>query len=193
VSRGQSVTDDKRDSLPRGMSHQEDADGWVPSPGPWRPPPGVKPGENWTPSPYGPRPRTEAMPEWVRIWYRLPLLDRRARVYMWHHGYWAVPPTLDWKDHGRSHVVRPYRRSWMRTRILGFRRRSRFEFGIRWSWWIRIPAYVLAAVIGRLVGGWWGALGSVLLTELGLQAISLYSGQKLRRPDVSDVLPSDGR
>src|SRR5213083_439101 len=29
----------------------------APSPGPWRPPPGVKPRENWTPSPYGARPR----------------------------------------------------------------------------------------------------------------------------------------
>jgi hypothetical protein len=81
----------------------------------------------------------------------------------------------------------------MRARVLELRRRSRFEFGITWSWWIRIPAYVLAAVIGRLVGGLWAAVGSVLLTEFGLQAISLYAGRKLRRPDVSDVLPPEGR
>jgi hypothetical protein len=36
------------------------------------------------PSPYGARPRTDAMPVWVLIWYGLPLLSRRARVYMWH-------------------------------------------------------------------------------------------------------------
>jgi hypothetical protein len=81
----------------------------------------------------------------------------------------------------------------MQARALGLRRRSRFEFGIRWSWWIRIPAYVVAAVIGRLVGGWWAALASILLAEFGLQTISLYAGQKLRRPDASDVLPLDER
>ena len=133
------------------------------------------------------------MPFWLKVWYRTPFLDRGAYVWMWHHGYWWVPPALDWKDHGRSHVMRPYRRSWMRARVLRLRRPSRLQFGIRWSWWIRIPAFVLAAVIGTVVRGLWGAVISAVLTEVGLQAISLYSGRKLRRPDASDSLSPDGR
>jgi len=38
------------------------------------------------------------MPLWLKVWYRTPFLDRRAHVWMWHHGYWWVPPALDWSD-----------------------------------------------------------------------------------------------
>jgi hypothetical protein len=42
-------------------------------------------------------PRIEAMPVWLFIWYRMPFADRWAYEWMWHHGYWWMPPTLDWR------------------------------------------------------------------------------------------------
>jgi hypothetical protein len=40
------------------------------------------------------------MPRWVRVWYRVPFIDRYAYVWMWHHGGWdvlppGVSPTID--------------------------------------------------------------------------------------------------
>jgi len=161
------------------------------------PPVGAKPGENWS-TPHGLRARTDAMPRWLTLWYRTPLLDRKARVYMWHHGFWAVPPTLDWtpsssdpEEAGSSYLSPTLPRSWLGHRVRQFRHRSRRQFGIQWSWWIRIPLYALAAVIGGLMRGRWGAVLCVVASELGLHAISLYSGRKLSRPKVSDLPPTD--
>jgi hypothetical protein len=67
--------------------------GRVFSPGGWRPPPRSLPGWNWVP-PAGAKPRLDIVPRWVRVWYRLPFLDRYAHVWMWWHGAWeVVPPT----------------------------------------------------------------------------------------------------
>lgn len=57
------------------------------SPGGWVPADGVKPAWNWTP-PGGIVAKTHVMPTWLRVWYRTPLLDRFAHVWMWHHGFW---------------------------------------------------------------------------------------------------------
>jgi len=158
------------------MSSPEDPDGWVPSPGPWLPPPGVRAGENWTPSPFGMRPRSAAMPLWVRVWRQLPLLDRRAHVYMWHHGYWSVPQSIDWvppspDDPSSSGTpLIPYRSSKLSVRLHMLRFRTLSRFGIKWSWWIRAPAYLLIAVILGLIWGVWGVLLGVVAVELGLQA-----------------------
>ena len=36
------------------------------------------------------------MPWWVRLWCSVPLVDRYAYVWMWHHGGWDVlPPGVD--------------------------------------------------------------------------------------------------
>jgi len=36
------------------------------------------------------------MPWWVRLWCLVPLVDRYAYVWMWHHGGWDVlPPGVD--------------------------------------------------------------------------------------------------
>ena len=59
------------------------------SPGGWLTPPGVMPGWNWLPTD-GASPRLDLLPLWVRAWYRIPLIDRYAHVYMWHHGAWET-------------------------------------------------------------------------------------------------------
>ena len=61
------------------------------SPGHWIVPAGQRPGWSWLP-PQGAIPQLRAVPPWVRVWYRLPLVDRYAYSYMWHHGGWAVLP-----------------------------------------------------------------------------------------------------
>lgn len=63
----------------------------VPSPGGWEPPSGVRPGWDWLP-PHGATPRLHAVPWWVRIWYRTPIVDRFAHLWMWDHGGFAVVP-----------------------------------------------------------------------------------------------------
>jgi len=62
------------------------------SPGNWGPPPGVLPGWNWLPPEHGVRPDPERVPAWVRAWYRTPLIDRYAYVWMWHHGGLEILP-----------------------------------------------------------------------------------------------------
>src|SRR6266511_6462694 len=77
----------------------------VPSPGGWTPPPGVKPGWEWVP-PGGASPRLEAMPAWVKLWYRTPFLDRWAYAWMWEHGgWWVDPPNSPPQTSGRAHGV----------------------------------------------------------------------------------------
>ena len=69
----------------------------VPTPGGVVPPPGVLPGWNWTPS-GGLTSCPQALPWWVRAWLVLPLVDRYAHVWMWHHGLCslaAAPPRGD--------------------------------------------------------------------------------------------------
>jgi hypothetical protein len=61
----------------------------VPSPGQWIVPTGQRPGWQWLPE-YGASPNLRAMPRWVRIWYRTPLIDRYAYEWMWWHGGWDV-------------------------------------------------------------------------------------------------------
>ena len=166
-------------SLRRKMSSR-DPRGWIPSPGPWVPPSGVKPGDNWTPGRYGARPRTEVMPLWVRIWFRTPFLDRRARVYMWHHGFWAVPPTVDWEDFGPGSVGRPLRRSRIGALRLRVARRRKWHFGIRWSAIIHILVCLVTALVGAFIWGWFGAVMLAVFGEGVLAAISLFAGRNLR-------------
>lgn len=63
--------------------------GWVPSPGGWTAPPGMRPGWNWTP-PGGVQPRPKATPPWVCVWRAVPFISRYARSWMWWHGAWCV-------------------------------------------------------------------------------------------------------
>ena len=159
-----------------------DRDGWVPSPGPWVPPEGARPGWDWTPSPYGMRPRTDAMPLWVKVWFRIPLLDRRAREYMWHIGYWWVAPSPDWDENDARQSIRLYlRRSRVGSIRLRLMRRSRWKFGIRWSPAFHILIWVAAVLVGFLGPSW--RLGLILgvVGEAVLAVISLWAGRKLGR------------
>ena len=63
----------------------------APSPSGWQPPPGCLPAWNWAP-PAGLRPRFDRVPPWVRLWYRIPFIDRYAHAWMWRHGGWDVLP-----------------------------------------------------------------------------------------------------
>src|SRR5262245_15130983 len=42
--------------------------------------------------PSGAQPVPERMPLWVRVWYRLPLVDPFAHEWMWSHGGFLVFP-----------------------------------------------------------------------------------------------------
>lgn len=64
------------------------------SPGRWDPPPGVRPAWDWTPPEHGLSARLDRVPLWVRVWYSMPLLDRYAYSWMWHHGGWDIVPPL---------------------------------------------------------------------------------------------------
>lgn len=67
----------------------------VPSPAGWQPPAGSRPGWDWVP-PVGARPSPDVMPWWIRVLYRTPLLDRRARELMWQRGgFLVLPPDHD--------------------------------------------------------------------------------------------------
>jgi hypothetical protein len=63
----------------------------VPSPGGWEVPAGRLPMWDWTP-PCGGSPQLERMPSWIRLWYRMPLVDRYAHARMWWRGGWDVAP-----------------------------------------------------------------------------------------------------
>jgi hypothetical protein len=64
----------------------------VPSPGPWRPPSGARPGWNWIPADHALRPRLDRVPSWVGVWFRTPFIDRFAYVWMWDRGGWDIVP-----------------------------------------------------------------------------------------------------
>lgn len=81
----------RRRRRPPFIATGSDDDGRVPSPGGWSVPDGVRPGWDWTPS-GGARPRLDRLPLWARLWYRTPVLDRSAHVWMWSHGGWDVVP-----------------------------------------------------------------------------------------------------
>lgn len=71
----------------------------VPSPGKWVAPAGQRPGWDWLPE-HGAMSHLRVMPRWVRVWYRIPFIDRYAYEWMWWHGGWAVlepaePPRPD--------------------------------------------------------------------------------------------------
>lgn len=66
----------------------------VRSPGGWQVPPGQRPGWSWLPE-GGAVTNLRRMPRWVRIWYRLPLVDRYAYAWMWHHGGWLLHQAAD--------------------------------------------------------------------------------------------------
>jgi hypothetical protein len=72
---------------PQWLSDDDDR---VPSPGGWIAPAGSRPGWSWAPDGLGLR--LERMPWWVRVWMRIPVADRRAHVYRWHHGGFDVTP-----------------------------------------------------------------------------------------------------
>ncbi len=78
----------------------------VPSPGGWTVPTGRRPGWSWLPE-QGARANLRAMPRWVRIWYRLPWLDRYAYSWMWWHGGWAVRSTHHRHHHPRRGCANP--------------------------------------------------------------------------------------
>ncbi len=80
----------------------------VPSPGGWTPPVGVLAAWNWTP-PGGLRPRLERIPRWVRVWYRLPFIDRYAHAWMWRHGGWDVDAASGFAGPDVSGVREPRR------------------------------------------------------------------------------------
>lgn len=73
-----------------------------PSPGSWCAPPGLLPGWNWTPENAGLLSRLDRAPRWVGVWYRTPLIDRWAHVWMWHHGAWDIVPVPDDKGAGQT-------------------------------------------------------------------------------------------
>ncbi len=52
---------------------------FVRSPGGWSAPPGTRPGWDWVP-PSGARPRPDLMGRWIRLWYRMPFVDRYAHM-----------------------------------------------------------------------------------------------------------------
>ncbi len=76
----------------------------TPSPGDWVVPPGMRPAWEWLPPEHGAMPNLRAMPRWVRVWYRVPLIDRYAYEWMWWRGGWSVfvpgdtPPPPDAGD-----------------------------------------------------------------------------------------------
>jgi len=86
----------------------------VPSPGRWQAPSGLRPGWQWLPE-HGAVPNLRAVPRWVRVWYRTPLLDRYAYEWMWWHGGWNVltpgepppppPPSSDVREPRRPRPV----------------------------------------------------------------------------------------
>jgi hypothetical protein len=88
------------------MRHADDVGADV-SPAGWTAPPGSMPGWNWIPPGYGLRPLLPALPRWVRVWYRTPVADRWAHVWMWHHGGWLLTPHV---DGGEASGVREPRR-----------------------------------------------------------------------------------
>jgi hypothetical protein len=63
----------------------------TPSPGGWQPPRHRLPAWDWAP-PSGLRPRLDRVPQWVRVWYHTPFIDRYAHAWMWRHGGWDVLP-----------------------------------------------------------------------------------------------------
>lgn len=73
-------------------AHDPASEGQVPSPGGWRPPPGARPGWNWIPR-SGASQRLEGIPFWLRLWIRVPVVDRFAFPRLWDRGgYWVHPP-----------------------------------------------------------------------------------------------------
>lgn len=77
------------------------------SPGAWQPPASSIPGWNWTPPGRALCARWDRMPLWVRIWSRVPWVDRYARAYMWRHGGWDIVPMSDAETDGQSGVREP--------------------------------------------------------------------------------------
>jgi hypothetical protein len=63
--------------------------------------------------------------------------------------------------------------------LLRVRRRSRWQFGIRWSAAIQVFVCSLAVLVGGLMWGWFGAAICVILGEATLAGISLFAGRKL--------------
>lgn len=60
------------------------------SPGQWTAPDSSLPAWNWLPPGHGVSPRLDRVPDWVRVWYRIPFVDRYAYAWMWRHGGWDV-------------------------------------------------------------------------------------------------------
>jgi hypothetical protein len=74
-------------------AYNHHGDDRVPSPGGWAVPAGARPGSTWVPPIHGAQPAPERMPWWVRVWSHVPLVDRYAHEWMWHHGgYLVFPP-----------------------------------------------------------------------------------------------------
>lgn len=63
----------------------------VPSPGGWQASSGARPGWDWVP-PCGASVNASVLPLWVKVWRRLPFIDRYGYPWMGHHGGWLVEP-----------------------------------------------------------------------------------------------------
>jgi hypothetical protein len=81
-------------------------DAEVPTPGGWVPPARSLPGWSWLP-PSGVTydPRTAPLP--LRVWLRVPVLDRFAHVWMWSRGHMRTLPPV---EPGDGSAVREPRR-----------------------------------------------------------------------------------
>lgn len=66
----------------------------VASPGQWIAPAGQRPAWEWLPE-HGASPNLQAVPRWVRVWFRTPFIDRFAYEWMWWHGGWSVLVPVD--------------------------------------------------------------------------------------------------
>jgi hypothetical protein len=87
------------------------------SPGGWRVPAGRRAAWDWLP-PGGATARPDRVPVWLRVMYRMPLVDRYASELMWFRGGWDVAPPEDLEPGATAGLVRSIpapRRRWRTT------------------------------------------------------------------------------
>jgi hypothetical protein len=127
--------------------------------------------------------RTDRVPRWVRIWERTPFLDRRAQVWMWHHGGFELEPApgFDVPDEGwstpaplTSTATYAFRAGSLRARWYELRQRLAF-LHVRlepggWSMLV-LPTAALGAVVGWAAGEL--VLGALLAAGLVVLAVGV--------------------
>lgn len=84
---------------------------WPLSPAGLVAPPSAKPGWNWTPPEASLQARLDLAPRRIRLLYRLPLVDRYACIWMWHHACWEVHPFVWPEQDGVGRIGQPPRPS----------------------------------------------------------------------------------